>query len=840
MRALLLVAWRNALASRGRTAMSLLAIAVGVAFLSSSLAVSDTLSRNVSALFSSQYETVDVVVRGEALAFGLRADLDDTLVAEVAAVPGVAVASGVVEGFAQPIGTDGEPVGSGQQPGLGRTWIDDERLQSLPLVDGRAPAVFGEVALDTATADRGGITVGDPLVMATTTDAVDVTVVGLVDLSSGTGSPLSWYDPQSAQRLLGTPGKVQEIFVAAEPDVSPESLVSSVSRVLPAGAEALTGAKAAEQSQQAVSSAFGFFQVIMLVFVGIGLVVCAFIVFNTFSVLTAQRSRQLAMLRAIGTSRTQVMSATLAEGIVLGVVGSLIGLVLGYLGTSLLVRLIAALGVGDLSGGLVLRPATIAISLAAGLIVTVLGAYPPARRAGRTPPISAIRATAVAPPPVKFSWLMVGAFSLPMSVLVISWGANAGYPDGMDTLGAGILLLLVALLTLGRPIIVGVVHGLARPIARTGSFVGGLAGRNAVRDPRRTVITAGSLALGLALVSTLSVLASSTKATLDDAADNSLTADLVVLPLVGVTPMPAPVTDAVQSAPGVSAASPISFEPGLMQTSVTFVTGVDPVGAPQVLNLEMLEGDVTALERGELLTSEPIARQRNLSVGQDVRVLFSASGLTELRVGGIYAENAYAGFHLLDDQTLSQLSGNEGVWYVYATVAEGADVDQVKASVAEAIADVPNTQVLTRAEFSEWQDAIVDSFLAGIYFMLLFAVVVAVIGVANTIALSVSERVREIGMLRAVGTQRREVARMIRLEAVMTSVAGALVGTVVGLILGVSLRQALEGVGFTVLSIPWVTIGGFFLLAAVAGVLAAYFPARRASRMEVLDALRAL
>lgn len=838
VRALLLIAWRNALASRGRTAMSLLAICLGVAFLSSSLAVSDTLSKNLSTLFSSQYESVDVVVRGEALTLGLRADLDDTLTAEVAAVPGVAAAAGVVEGYAQPIGTDGEPIGSGQQPGLGRTWIDDERLQALPLSEGRGPTAFGEVALDKATAERGELGIGDPLVMATTAAATDVTVVGIVDVSSGTGSPLSWYDEDSAQRLLGTEGKVQEIFVAAEPDVTLQSLVISISQVLPVGAEALTGAEAAEESQDAVSSAFGFFQVIMLVFVGIGLLVCAFIVFNTFSVLTAQRSRQLAMLRAIGSSRTQVTTSTLAEGIVLGLVGSVIGLVLGYLGTNLLVWLIAALGVGDLSGGLVLRPATIAISLIAGLVVTIVGAYPSARKAGRTPPISAIREAAVGPPPVRFSWLIVGAFALPMSVLVISWGANAGYPDGMGTLALGMLLLLVALVTLGRPIIVGVVAGLAKPVERLGSFSGNLAGRNAVRDPRRTVVTAGSLALGLALVAALSVLTSSTKATLDSAADDSLAADLVVLPLVGITPMPAPVTEAVQSAPGVSAASPILFDSGVMQTSLTFVTGVDPQAAPQVLNLRILEGDVEALQRGELLTSEPIARERDLTVGQDVRAIFAAEGLTELRVGGIYAENLYAGFHLLDYRKLSQLGGNEGVWYVYANAADGADLAEVKAAVSDAITDVPNTQVLTRAEFSEWQDAVVDKFLGGIYFMLFFAVIVAVIGVANTIALSVSERVKEIGMLRAVGTQRRQVARMIRLEAVMTSVAGAVVGTVVGLVLGVSLRKALESIGFETLSIPWVTIAGFFVLAAVAGVLAAYLPARRASRMEVLDALR--
>lgn len=838
MRALLLIAWRNALASRGRTAMSLLAICLGVAFLSSSLAVSDTLAKSLSALFSSQYESVDVVVRGEALAFGTRADLDETLVADVAAVPGVATAAGVVEGFAQPIDTEGTPIGSGQQPGLGRTWLDDERLQVLPLAAGRGPQASSEVALDAATAERGGLGVGDPLVIATSSEATDVTLVGIVDVSSGTGAPLSWYEPATAQALLGTEGKVQEIFVAAEPGVAPETIVAEINKVLPAGAEVLTGADAAEQSQQAVSSAFGFFQVIMLVFVGIGLVVCAFIVFNTFSVLTAQRSRQLAMLRAIGTSRSQVMTSTLSEGVVLGLVGSLIGLVLGYLGTNLLVWVIAQLEVGDLSGGLVLRPATIAISLAAGLIVTVLGAYPSARKAASTPPISAIREAAVGPKAVKFSWLIVGAFCLPMSVLVISWGANAGYPDGMGTLAIGILLLLVALVTLGRPIIVGVVAGLARPVSRLGSFVGGLAGRNAVRDPRRTVVTAGSLALGLALVSALSVLTSSTKATLDDAADDSLAADLIVLPLVGITPMPAPVTDAVQGAEGVAAASPILFDAGVMQTSVTFVTGVDPVAAPEVLNLEILEGEVEALQRGDLLTSEPVARSRDLSVGEDVRVIFAVSGLTELRVGGTYAENVYAGFHLLDHTKLTELTGTEGVWYVYATVAEGADVAAVQATVAEAIADVPNTQVLTREEFSEWQDDIVDSFLGGIYFMLLFAVIVAVVGVANTIALSVSERVKEIGMLRAVGTQRGQVARMIRLEAVMTAVAGAVVGVVVGLVLGVSLRTALETVGFTTLSIPWMNIAGFFVLAALAGVVAAYLPARRASRMEILQALR--
>ena len=366
MRALLMLAWRNATTSLSRTAMTLVAVGLGVAFLTGSLAVSDTMAQNISTLMSSQYDGVDVVVRGEKVALGQRTDIDEAVVETILDVPTVAAAAGVVEGFAQPIDLAGEPIGSVQQPGLGRTWLADDTLQSLPLTAGRGPQASGEVALDASTAERGGLAVGDELDVATPAAVTRSTLVGIVDVSSGTGSALTWFDADTAQEQLGIEGKYQEILVAGDEGVSQDALASAVASDLEAEVEVLTGTQAADESRQKVEAVFGFFKVLLLVFVGIGLVVCTFIVYNTFAVLTAQRTKQLATLRALGARARQVTAATLFEGLVIGLLGSLVGVMVGYLMTRFLTWLIGALGIADIPGGVVIRVTTIVVSIVAG------------------------------------------------------------------------------------------------------------------------------------------------------------------------------------------------------------------------------------------------------------------------------------------------------------------------------------------------------------------------------------------------------------------------------------------------------------------------------------------
>lgn len=817
--------------------MTLTAVCLGVAFLAGSLAVSDTLARNVAVLFSSQYDTVDVVLRGEKVTFGARADLDEGLVEQVAAVPGAQSAAGVVEGFAQPMTLDGDPIGSAAQPGLGRTWIADPLLQNLPLVSGKPPVGAQEVVLDVTTADQGGVTSGSTIQIATSTTAVTVTVAGIADVSSGTGSALTWFDAATAQSLLGSEGTYQEIFVAASEGTSAADLATAVAGVVPADAEVLTGAEAAEESQQKVEAVFGFFQVILLIFVGIGLIVCAFIVFNTFAVLTAQRTKQLATMRAIGCSQRQVTAATLAEGGIIGAVGSTLGVLLGYVGTNALLWLVAALGFGDISGGIVMRPATVALAFAAGMIVTLIGAYPAAKAAGRMPPVSAMREAVVPSSIVSVGRIMLGFAMLGIAVMLIGRGATTGYPDGMGDVGLGLLALLIGLGAWTRPLVILLIGWFAPASARLAGLPGELAGRNSLRDAKRTTVTAGSLALGLALVTSMGVLTASTKATLDNSASNSLTADVLVLPLVGNTPMPATVADQTRSAPGVSGASPILFDAAVIDAEPTFVTGVDPASVSEVIALEVLQGEVARLAQGELLVSQTVASDVGLRLGQEVKALFADSGLVTLRIGGIFADNIYAGFYLLDESTFRDLTGKSGVWYVYAAAEGGQDVETVRDSVAAAIEGSANTQALTLEEYTAYQDQVVDQALAGIYFMLFFAVIVAIVGVANTIALSVSERTREIGMLRAIGMTRTHVSRMIRAEAALTSLAGAAIGVVIGLYLGSSIRLTLSSIGFSTLSVPLASITTFFAVAVVAGVLAASLPARRASRQNVLEAI---
>lgn len=838
MRALLVIAVRNARSGLGRTMMTVAAVCIGVAFLAGSLSVSDTLARSLSVLFSSQYSSVDVVVRGERLVGTQRADLPDPLVSDLTSVTGVAATAGVVEGFAQPMATDGTPLGSAAQPGRGRTWVADPTLQSLPMVAGRGPKADDEVALDATTAKQGEVAVGDEIDLATANDVARLTVVGIVDVSSGTGSALTWLEAVTAQTLLGAEGVVQEIYVAADEGTTPDQLVEAITPELPEQSEALTGAQAAEESQAKVESVFGFFKVILLVFVGIGLVVCAFIVYNTFAVLTAQRTKQLATLRALGARQRQVTMSTLAEGMLIGLFGSLLGVVIGFLMTSALIWLVAALGLGEISGGVVMRPQTIAIAIAVGLVVTLIGAYPPARDAGRAPPVSAMREAAVAPREVSVGRIVAGMAALAVGLGLMGVGAADGYPDGMPLVGLGAVVLVLGLVLWGRPVLVGLVE-LLSPLAGRFGLAGALAGRNSIREPKRTTVTAGSLALGLTLVSALGVLTASIKATLDEATDTSLTADVMVLPLVGYTPMPPQVGDQVRDADGVGASSPILFDSAVIAGKPAFVTGVAADDFDKVVDLRMTAGDYDNLADGQLLISQEMASFANLRLGQKVRAIFASAGQVQLTVGGIFAENVYAGYYLLPDDKFVELSGKTGVWYVYANGTKDSPPDELAESIGTAIDGTANTQAMTVAQYQAYQDELVDQAMAGIYFMLLFAVIVAVVGVANTVALSVSERTREIGMLRAIGMQRRQVGRMIRLEAVLTALAGAVLGVVVGVILGATLRATMASIGFTTLAIPWATIGWFLVASALAGVLAALLPARKAARLNALEAIQA-
>ncbi len=838
MRALLVIAVRNARSGLGRTMMTVAAVCLGVAFLAGSLSVSDTLARSLSVLFSSQYSSVDVVVRGERLVGAQRADLPESLVEDLTSVKGVAATAGIVEGFAQPMATDGSPLGSASQPGRGRTWVADPTLADLPMAAGRGPKSGDEVAMDVTTAKQGAVAVGDEIDLATSNGTTRMTVVGIVDVSSGTGSALTWLEASTAQKLLGADDLVQEIYVAADEGTTPDQLLDAVTAALPEQSEALTGTQAAEESQAKVESVFGFFKVILLVFVGIGLVVCAFIVYNTFAVLTAQRTKQLATLRALGARQRQVTLSTLAEGMLIGLLGSVLGVAIGLLMTSGLIWLISALGLGEISGGVVMRPATIAISVAVGLVVTLIGAYPPARDAGRAPPVSAMRDAAVAPREVSVGRIVAGMTALAIGLGLMGIGAGMGYPEGMAFVGAGGAALLLGLVLWGRPVLVGLVE-LLSPLAARFGLAGALAGRNSIREPKRTTVTAGSLALGLTLVSALGVLTASIKATLDEATDTSLTADVLVVPLVGYTPMPSQVGDAVRGVDEVAASSPILFDSAVIAGKPAFVTGVAADDFDQVVDMQMLAGEYDALADGKLLISQEMASFANLRVGQKVRAVFAAAGQVQLTVGGIFAENVYAGYYVLPEDRFLELSGKTGVWYVYANGAKGVSPDELAASVDKALKGTANTQAMTLAEYQAYQDELVDQAMAGIYFMLLFAVIVAVVGVANTVALSVSERTREIGMLRAIGMQRTQVGRMIRLEAVLTALAGAILGVIVGVILGATLRATMASIGFTTLAIPWATIGWFLVASALAGVLAALLPARKAARLNALEAIQA-
>lgn len=840
--------WRGILAHKLRLVLSAVAVVLGVAFVAGSYVFTDTLDRAFTGLTSGAVG--DVVVRpaggggGPASPQGTRT-VPDSLVAELAAVPGAARADGRITSFGTfVVGKDGKLVGSNGPPGIAVSFSDGPAangVRTATLESGRWPAASGEAVLDTTTAARAGYLVGDtvPLVTSGARPRVEVTLVGTAEFAGSTvvGASVVMLDPRQAQELYLTgPGQWSQVWVTAAEGTTQEQLKAAVDRVLPEGVEAATGDATAARAATRIDEALSFVTTFLLVFAGVALTVGAFLIVNTFSILVAQRSRELALLRAIGASRRQVARSVLLEAGVVGVVGSGVGIGLGVL---LAVGIRWVFGRVGLELGvteLVLLPRTVLVALVVGVVVTVAAAYLPARRAGRVPPVAAMRDDVVLAEGGMRWRVAVGTVLLVAGAAGIGgglagWGSEPTYVLGFGTLG---VLVGTALLSpvLGAPVL----SVLGWSYRRSFGAVGRMAEQNARRNPRRTGATASALMVGVSLVTLMSVLGASAKASLDKALAEDVVADYVVSNVVGHG-FSAAVTDAVARVEGVQEVVRVRSTRLEVDGDPEFATGVDPAGVVRVARPEVTSGSLADLGRDGVAVSAQYASDHALTLGSPVTVDFVGEAVTA-RVVATYVE----GVVLLSDVTMS-LEAFDALGVpptdraAYVVAAPGADRQALRRGLDEAVAGLPTVTVADQARFAADQRRPIDQLLFIVYALLGLAVVIAVLGIVNTLALSVVERVREIGLLRAVGLSRRQLRTMLRLESVLIAVLGAVLGIVLGLVFAVSLQRSLVDDGIDVLSVPWPQLAGFVGLAAVVGVLAALWPGRRAARLDVLRAI---
>jgi putative ABC transport system permease protein len=743
------------------------------------------------------------------------------------------------------IGSDGKLVGGNGPPGLAFNYTTMKAItgdQILTLASGALPTGPGEVALDEGTADKANYSIGDTVTLSTPgkVSSLEAKLVGLVHFGSEgglVGATLTIFDEKWMQDLFFSGRDVYTgISLMAADGYTQQEVADAANAILPSDVEARAGDTVAKQSEDAIGKALGFINTFLLVFAAVAMVVGTFLIINTFSILVAQRSRELALLRAMGASKKQVNRSVLAEAFVVGLVGSTIGVGVGYLLAIGLKALFGAFGL-DLGGAsFPLEPRTVIVSYAVGLIVTMIAAYLPARRAAKIAPVAAMRDDVALPEASLRRRMILGALLVVGGVVLMVVGFAGSGGSGLALIGLGMLVILIGVSlmapVLGRPVIKGLGGGYRRAFGT----VGRLATENSLRNPRRTAATASALMIGLTLVALMSILGASAKASTDKSINETLVADFVVSNAVGAGFSPTIATK-ITKLDGVEAVA--AFRQGIAKIDgdTVYPYGADPAQLAKTLDVPMSSGAVTALADRSILVDTTTAKSHGYTVGDTIDLKMQA-GTEKLTVAGVFtASAAVPTNYLVSFNTLVKGGIKPLDSAVFITDEPGADTAQIRDEIDTIIKDNPTVTLKDQQEFADEQASQINQFLYIIYALLGLAIIIAVLGIVNTLALSVIERTREVGLLRAVGLSRRQLRRMIRLESVAIAVLGAVLGMVMGIAFGIALQRAISDQGIDVLSVPWLQLAIFVLLSAVIGVLAAVLPARRAAKLNVLDAI---
>ena len=840
---MLRLAMRSVLARWARIVLTALAIVASTAFLSGTFIFRDTVQRTFDALFADLYERVDVYVQSSntvELAFGFetRDRLPADVVGTVAAVPGVAEAQPFVQDDVVVIDRDGKPLERPTAPTSGGT-INDGDLSIWKLVDGRRPVGPNEVVLERRTASDARYVVGDTVKLNAAGGSRDFTMVGIVaynDVASPNNATWALFDAPTAEAFVSKPGFVDAVLVRGDGTQSGEQLAASVRSALdPDVAESLTRTQITEQTQTQVSKALGFVSLFLSIFSFIALGVGGFVIYNVFSITTAQRQRENALLRAIGASRRQVTTALLIEAVVVGLVGSLLGLA-GGVGLALGIRdLLGALGFGIPANGLVLTGSTATITIVAGLVATLLAAVAPALRSGRVPPVAAMADVAferTGPARTRaIAAVVAGAIGV-ATIVAVNNGADGAL------LGVGVLAIFVGVLLVGPVMAEPIARVIGAPVERVRGVTGAMARGNVQRNPKRMARTAAPVLIGVALVTGATVFAASIKVQLRDTIGSTFLGDYVVNSTNGGSlSFSQSFVDEVNALPEVRAATGLGF------ARLTFADGksafgstVDPTTANELLDYDFVQGSFEALTADGLLVSTGEAKRRSLTVGSTVQVVLDAQPRT-LTVRGIYSSTDLAQARVYDRRLFDGTGVDNPAGIVFVKRAAGVSDAAIRASVGALVEDYGIGEVQDRDQFIDARSNLVDQSLTFIYGLLALSIVIAVFGIVLTLLLAVYERRRETGLLRAVGMTRSQVRITVRWESVITSVYGAAVGVVMGLVLGYVIIVSLRSQGLERYAVPVRGVAVIIALAFVVGILAAVIPARRATQIDILEAI---
>ncbi|MFE1528731.1 ABC transporter permease [Streptomyces rochei] len=837
-------ALRNVLAHKARLLMTVLAVMLGVAFVSGTLVFTNTISGALQNSSAKGFDHVDVAVtpefqEAEGDKVGEQPELTQALVEDSASVPGAASAIGVVSGFTAVADKDGDLIGDGWSTKGGNYW--GEKDPRYPLTDGRAPKGEGEILIDSKTAGRTGYGVGDTVRMSVDGPVITPKVVGVFTTDDGSvaaGGSLTLFDTATAQKLFGKAGTYDEIDVKAKDGVTQAALKAELDKALPKDlVETTTAEKLADDQAEAIASSMSGMKQGLLVFAGIALFVGTFIIANTFTMLVAQRTKELALMRAVGASRRQVTRSVLIEAFVVGVVAAVTGLLAGIGIGAGMRALMSSMGEVVPDGPLVVSAGTVVAALAVGVLVTMLAAWLPGRRAAKIPPVAAmssVHAKATTKSLVLRNTL--GALVSAAGIAVVLAATTMGGSDGQAPMGLGAVLLIIGVFILtpllSRPLIAA-----AAPVLRLFGVSGKLARQNSVRNPRRTAATASALMIGLTLITGMTVMAGSLQKSIDKMASAAIEADYVVSMANGNWLSP-DVSEKLAGADGVTAVSPLRNSPARIGGDTEYLTGVNGSTIGELTDLKVEQG---AFEVGgtEVVVDGDTAKENGWKAGSAFTVAYEDGEKQRLTVAGVYEGNDMLRGIMVDNSVLTPHLADPVDMQVMVKMSDGAS-SAAKDSLQQALDTNPAIKIQDKKDISNEIAKMFTLMLNMLYGLLAMAVIVAVLGVINTLAMSVFERSQEIGMLRAIGLDRKGIKRMVRLESLVISLFGGVLGIGLGVFFG---WAAGELMGSTIatyeLVLPWGRMGVFLLLAAVVGVLAALWPARRAARLNMLQAIKA-
>ncbi|GGK68668.1 ABC transporter permease [Streptomyces flaveus] len=838
-------ALRNVLAHKARLLMTVLAVMLGVAFVSGTLVFADTLSNAFRKQSAKSYDNVAVAVTSYANPDDPKEEpgLSRKTLDKISAVDGVAGVDGRVEGFAGVADPDGKLIGVGwSNKGSNFAPGKDGKDTAYTFTDGSGPVKDDQIALDKESATKGEYQVGDRVRVATNGPVKEYTLSGVFTTEDGAvnaGGSLVLFDTAVAQKQYLKPGYFENVTVTAAPGASDAKILDAVKRLLPDTAEAQTGQALADEQAQQIEQGLGSLKQILLGFAGIALFVGIFLISNTFTMLVAQRTKEIALMRAVGASRKQITRSVLAEAAVVGLVASVIGFVLG-IGLAVGLRSgMAAFEMKVPDGPLILSATPVLAAIGVGVLITTFAAWLPGRRAAKIPPVAAMSSVhAVATTKSLVVRNSIGTAITGLGAAAIVAGASTGGSDGRMYIGAGAFFALIGVIIL-IPLLSRPVIALVRPLL-VGPFgvSGKLAGQNAVRNPRRTGATASALAIGLTLVTGLSVIGITVGTAIDKMTTDNIKADYMVSMANGGDLDQSALT-ALEKAKGVTAVSP-QQDVGLEVGADDFVSasGVTPGAIQQVLNLDVVSGDIDSLAKGQIAVAEKTAKSKGWKTGDSVNVTFTDEAKATLTVGAVYKDSEFLSPVLIDTKVVNPHEVKPYIPQIFVKV-DGGQTSANEKVLIDALGDNPAMTVMDKQDIRNEFGGAINTMLNIMYGLLAMALIIAVLGVVNTLAMSVFERQQEIGMLRAIGLDRRRVKRMVRLEAVVISVFGAVIGIGLGSFLGWAIGETIKSAipGYA-LVLPWDRIGIFLVLAGLVGVLAALWPARNAARLNMLNAIK--